>query len=169
MGFDGLKFKQPIHRQHKSFVENNLHKTSPVAPQGDPHLVDGGSHIKWGSTSSQSAKTFFEDMSGSINMDAILELLKKRKQLFVKHLQDVQESSSRSVCSHLTIPKQSAPEKYQAIKIKTFREVLQKNITLALIRHMRIPFRHDLLSLQVLRIAPSHQNLAGMRKILQDL
>ncbi|WOH12107.1 hypothetical protein DCAR_0831606 [Daucus carota subsp. sativus] len=112
MGFDGLKSKQPIHSQHRSFVEHNLQKTLPVARQEEPHLVDRKSYKKRYTEPSEHRSIF--EAKSSPNRDAILELMKNPNPLFVKHLKDVQESNPRCVCRHLIISKQSKPEKYQA-------------------------------------------------------
>ncbi|KAK1392622.1 hypothetical protein POM88_011678 [Heracleum sosnowskyi] len=124
MVFNGLKSQKPIHRQHKSSVEHNLPRTSPVALQGDAHLLGGKSNKKR-FTEQPECKDIFEDKftkSGS-NKDTILELLEKPNTLFLKHLQGVRESSSRSLCSHLPIPRQSSLEiseaKDQKVKRKT--------------------------------------------------
>ncbi|XP_074379212.1 uncharacterized protein LOC141720607 [Apium graveolens] len=127
LGFNGLKSQKPIHRQHKSFAEHNLLRTSPVGLQGDSHYLGGKSHKKR-FTEQPECKDIFEDKftkSGS-NKDAILELLEKPNSLFLKHLQGVQESSSSSLCSHLPIPKQSKLEIYEAkdqsVKKKTSKK-----------------------------------------------
>ena len=64
MGSEGLKFKQPIYRQHKSFVELDLQKTLPVARQEELHLVDRKSYRKRHTKPSE-YRDVFEAMSSS--------------------------------------------------------------------------------------------------------